>query len=561
MKLSNIEYKLLPKTFKAETLTNFLFTHGQTEYNWCPEQPVRDHFEKLKSGKIFAWGAFSEEILVGLITAKLGGQFCHHYGEKTSAEIIEFIVHPEHRGLGIGTALVNRAKNYLFEQHKDVKEVYVMVHASNVVSSRALMKEGFVVVITFDDPFRNRNTTVLKVMKTSTTRVLGIQSGNAVDGIDIVVVDFEEPLLSSSRTVSQLRYHVVAFETFPWSPENRQEIFTLREGNWQGCNSANYWIAKHFVKTALKFLEKHSISLTTINLVSSHGQTIHGHPHWEIGELSSIAQGLGITTVGDFRPADVAAGGNGSPCTCTYDYLMLRPPAGSSKWRICINIGGTSSVTFCPPEESVELPSGLDPGLGVTYIDWAANICDPNLEYDRDGKLGKMGKINKPLLQEMLQHPHFQKNQLPISVGPDDFTRSCFEQWHKLAKEYGCTGQDFVATLTELSVMTIALACQKFGPCTDDIIVRGGVRNNPYFMERLRVHLCHAIGQDIQVLRSLNDLGFEEKSWETVLYAMMGFLCINGLYNFVPSCTGASHSVVGGKICLGNNFVSIELLT
>jgi len=79
--------------------------------------------------------------------------------------------------------------------------------------------------------------------------------------------------------------------------------------------------------------------------------------------------------VGDFRPADVAVGGNGSPCTCTYDYLMLRPKAGSLNRRICINIGGTSSVTFCPPEESVELPSGLEPGLGVTYIDWAANKC------------------------------------------------------------------------------------------------------------------------------------------------------------------------------------------
>lgn len=563
MTLSSIEYKLLPKTFNVETLISFILAHGNTEYNLCPEQRMRDHFNKLKSGEIFAWGAFLGEIIVGLITAELGGQFCLHYGEKTSAEIKQFVVHSEHRGMGIGTALVNCAKEYIFTQYRDIKEIYVMIHASNLASSRAFIKEGFAVIITFDDPFRNRNTTVFKVKKaipsTKLTRVLGMQSGNAVDGIDMVVVDFEEPLLSSSRTVSELKYHVVAFETFPWLKEKRQEIFALREGNLQGCNAANYGIAKDFVETALTFLAKHSIPKTTIDLVSSHGQSIHGNPRWEIGELSSIAQGIGITTVGDFRSADVAAGGKGAPCTCTYDSLMLRPPEGSSMWRICINIGGTSSVTFCPPQGSVELPYGLDPGLGVLYIDWAANKCNPNLEYDQDGKLGLIGKINKALLDEMLQHPHFQKNQLPISAGPHVFTRSCFDRWHQQAKELGCTDQDFVATLTELSAMTIALACKKFGPCTDDIIVRGGVRNNLYFMERLRVNLCHALGQDIQTLRSLNELGFEEKSWETVLYAMMGFLCIKGLYNFVPSCTGASHPVVGGKICPGNNFSSIEL--
>ena len=101
MKISNIEYKLLPNKFNVEKLINFLFTYGQTKYNWCPEKVVRGHFEKLKSGKIFAWGAFLDKVLVGLITAELGGQFRRHYGKNTSAEIIEFVVHPDHRNTGI----------------------------------------------------------------------------------------------------------------------------------------------------------------------------------------------------------------------------------------------------------------------------------------------------------------------------------------------------------------------------------------------------------------------------------------------------------------------------
>lgn len=121
------------------------------------------------------------------------------------------------------------------------------------------------------------------------------------------------------------------------------------------------------------------IERSSIQLIGSHGQTVSGHPHWEFGDLSVIAQQTGITVAGDFRPADVAAGGNGTPCTCTYDSIMLRPKAGTKKWRVAINIGGvsasgrlrlsalsfgaaplsdcdelfndsqTSSVTFCPP--------------------------------------------------------------------------------------------------------------------------------------------------------------------------------------------------------------------
>ena len=97
--------------------------------------------------------------------------------------------------------------------------------------------------------------------------------------------------------------------------------------------------------------------------------------------MNVIAQQTGLTTVGDFRTADVAAGGNGTPCTCTFDSLLLRPtpPANTNaltaKWRVAINIGGTSSVTFLPPWGSTADPLGLDPGLGVFYMDLCVREC------------------------------------------------------------------------------------------------------------------------------------------------------------------------------------------
>ena len=58
----------------------------------------------------------------------------------------------------------------------------------------------------------------------------------------------------------------------------------------------------------------------------------------------------------------------------------------------------------------------------------------------------------------------------------------------------------------------------------------------------------------------LEDLGLNEDSWENAMYAMFGYLSFNNLYNFVPSCTGASHPVVGGRCAPGKNFASISLL-
>ena len=169
-------------------------------------------------------------------------------------------------------------------------------------------------------------------------------------------------------------------------------------------------------------------------MIGSHGQTVSGHPHWEFGDISVIAQKTGITVAGDFRPADVAAGGNGTPCTCTYDSIMLRPEAAEKKWRIGINIGGTSSVTFCPPwpekgEKETMVPLGLDPGLGVFFMDLTVKSIDSTLDFDDNGKIARSGEVNEELLAVFLENKYYQQSKLPIGVGPDDFPEALWEEW------------------------------------------------------------------------------------------------------------------------------------
>lgn len=123
---------------------------------------------------------------------------------------------------------------------------------------------------------------------------------------------------------------------------------------------------------------------------------------------------------------------------------------------------------------------------------------------------------------------------------------------------------DLLSTLTELTCKQLALACSRFGGegvvgC-NDVILRGSVYKNGYFMERLNAQMAEICeSKDLQV-KLLDDIGLEEDSWENCLYALLGFLCFRNKYNFIPSCTGAKRHVVGGKIAPGENFKSVALL-
>ena len=121
------------------------------------------------------------------------------------------------------------------------------------------------------------------------------------------------------------------------------------------------------------------------------------------------------------------------------------------------------------------------------------------------------------------------------------------------------SGPDLIATFTELTAKQIALACKRFNPSpTDDVILRGGIAANSYFMERMTAQMTEQTGVVVERIKTLDELGIDEDSWENAMYALFGYLCFNGIYNFVPSCTGAAARVVGGKIAPGSNYASLH---
>src|SRR5579862_9247475 len=91
-----------------------------------------------------------------------------------------------------------------------------------------------------------------------------------------------------------------------------------------------------------------------LGLVGCHGQTVFheagavrflGAPvrsTWQMGEASVIAERLRCPVVSDFRPADLAAGGQGAPLVPMLDFVMFRSEKVS---RVLQNLGGIGNLT------------------------------------------------------------------------------------------------------------------------------------------------------------------------------------------------------------------------
>jgi anhydro-N-acetylmuramic acid kinase len=248
-----------------------------------------------------------------------------------------------------------------------------------------------------------------------------------------------------------------------------------------------------------------------VDVVASHGQTIHhdpeGHSTTQIGQPAVIAALTGATVVADFRVADMAHGGQGAPLTSTFDWLMLRPPRGVGV-RALQNIGGIANVTFVTEAradgmmDSGTSPVAFDTGPGNCLIDLAAAAADPALTCDRDGLLAAEGRVSEELLDVMLQHPYFAR-PAPKTTGREEFSSELFERWRADAEARGCSPNDFVATVTELTARSIArayhLAPPELSHALTEVVVSGGGGKNPQLMARLVAALRREFCKDVAV--------------------------------------------------------------
>ncbi|MGV9323160.1 anhydro-N-acetylmuramic acid kinase [Streptomyces sp. NPDC003660] len=276
-------------------------------------------------------------------------------------------------------------------------------------------------------------------------------------------------------------------------------------------------------------------------LIASHGQTVY---HWvdgdrvhgtlQLGQPAWIAEATGLPVVADFRPRDVAAGGQGAPLVSLVDLLWLRGRPGTP---VALNIGGIANLTA---------PDGtaFDTGPGCALTDAAARESSGGrLAYDADGALAAQGRVHLPLLQRLLADPYYAR-PAPKTTGKELFHPGYLRA---TASDLfaGVSAEDILATLTELTARTIADAVRAVS--ATEVIASGGGTRNPA--------LTRALGAALPGIpvRVSDELGLPSAAKEAYAFAVLGFLTLHGLAGTDPVSTGARHPSVLGSLTPGRD--------
>ena len=396
-------------------------------------------------------------------------------------------------------------------------------------------------------------------------RVVGLMSGTSADAIDAALAE-----ISGAPERPHMRQ--LAFLSVPWPRRERARIESLiaNRGDTRALSQAGFRLGECLAEAALRVVHSAGITAAEVDLIGSHGQTVWHEvagdgsvqSTLQVGEAAVIAERSGITTVADFRVADVAAGGQGAPLVPIFDLMFLRPAPESGGCRAVQNIGGIGNVTFLPPRGSSALPLAFDTGPGNVLIDWAAAQASKGAQaYDVDGKLAAQGRRSEELVARWLSQPYFSQRP-PKSTGRELYNNALAEQYRAEAAAAGLCGVDFVATLTDLTAASIADSYRRFAPLpVSEVIICGGGAHNPTLLARIREQLVRRGGKSIEVVR-YGDLGGvpgDEDSKEALCFALLAWLTIQAAASNVPACTGAEGARVLGKIAPGRNFRQLTM--
>jgi len=374
--------------------------------------------------------------------------------------------------------------------------------------------------------------------------LVGLMSGTSVDGISAAVVNMQAS--------SGAPFELLAWETYSYPAEVRKQIFELfseRAGTVDKICSMNFTLGEYFAKAALKSIAKAKLEPKDICAIGSHGQTIYHKPSrpratLQIGHPAVIAERTGITTVGDFRAADVAAGGQGAPLLPFVDHFIFR----SRIWSRAIqNIGGIANVTVLPKRAKQDEIWGFDTGPGNMIVDALVNhFTAGHKRFDKGGEMARRGSIDTSLLRHLMATPFIRKRP-PKSTGREMFGTEFVHQLLRYSRSRKLGMYDIIATATAFTCESMAYNYRKFVyPKTgiDEVIIGGGGSKNPVIVETLRKLL-----QSKVMLHE--DFNIPSEAKEAIAFAILADMTLQGKTSNVPAATGAASSVVLGMICPG----------
>ena len=346
-------------------------------------------------------------------------------------------------------------------------------------------------------------------------RIIGLMSGTSLDGLDVAYCEF----------IDSKHFNLIAAETYNYPVTWRERLASLHQASAEEYMLTDVELGRFFGERVLHFREKYP---GRVDLIASHGHTIFHQPERmltsQIGDGNAIHAVTGVPVVCDFRRLDVALGGQGAPLVPIGDRLLF------GDYDACINLGGIANISY--ETDGQRIAYDISPcNMALNHL---AGL--QGLTYDPGGELARSGEVITPMLArlETLEYYH---TPAPKTLGKEWFLK-CF-----LPYVEPFTAQplnNLLRTVSEHIALRLAAAITQSGIDMHRVLVTGGGANNQYLLELLK----EKIG-NIEI-ESIDQRIVDFK--EAIIFALLGYLRVNGQINTLASVTGASRDSSGGAL-------------
>jgi anhydro-N-acetylmuramic acid kinase len=380
-------------------------------------------------------------------------------------------------------------------------------------------------------------------------------SGTSADGIDVALCRIAPALHADAVP----RLKLLGHRAFAYDKKLRSAILNIAGGDKT--------TAAELSQLSWRLGELYADCIATTSreldlrpqLAAMHGQTVYhqavpakflGTPlrcTSQIGEPAVLAERLRIPVVSDFRPADLAAGGQGAPLVPMLDFCLFRH---ATKNRLLLNLGGIANVTALPAVCKSAGVLAFDTGPANMLIDLLMQQLY-NRRFDKNGAVAANGRVLTPVLERLLTNAYISAPP-PKSCGREEFGGAFAHQLLALCKR--ASKQDVIATATAFTAASVLDAYRRFcwphlgqlaplARSTELIAAGGGAKNST--LMRMLTQGFTPLGVKVSTTASA---GMPVEAKEAAAFALLGWLTWHGLPGNIPSATGASRSVVLGKV-------------
>ena len=390
---------------------------------------------------------------------------------------------------------------------------------------------------------------LLELHNKPTLKIIGLMSGTSCDGIDLALIEI-------SGSGMSMDFQLLASYHQGYSDIQKRHLLSLLEKpevSLKELGQINFYLANIWAEAIEKLLKKKKMSVESIDLIGSHGQTFYHNPQDELvidrkisstlqlGDPAVLAQLTGITTIGDFRVADVALKGQGAPLVPYVDWLLF---SKLKKNILALNIGGISNFTHIPASGKKDKVIAFDTGPGNMLIDQLMQRLY-ELPYDKDGEKAFLGKFSQKLFDILRKIDTFPEQKPPKSTGREHYGKEFIITLLKKSLRRRISEPDVIHTVSKYTAYTIWQASDQFIQSSiDAIYVGGGGSHNKFLMQSLSEYF-----QNSEIKR-FSEIGVDDDFKEAICFAVLANELVRGNHTNLPRVTGASNSAFLGKICI-----------